>query len=150
MCQTSLHQHHGPSCVRFPQQQDWMWRTVELKWKGQAGSAQLVIDRQVEGPISLVRATTSALLLICSWDGQFGVPVLRKGLRPVIAMGEMELIPDVSPCQPRPCPTAAEQGEQARPVKYSQIQLRAQVTRQVYGDEAGPRSSQEHKSVNWD
>ena len=78
------------------------------------------------------------------------MPALRKVLRPVIAMGEMELTPDVSPCQPRPCPTAAEQGEQARPVKDSQVQPRAQVTRQVHGDEAGPRLSQERKPVNQD
>lgn len=42
MCQSSLHQYHGPSCLIFSQHQDWMWGTVELKWKGQAGSAQLV------------------------------------------------------------------------------------------------------------
>jgi len=65
-------------------------------------------------------------------------------------MGEMELIPDVFPCLPTPFLTDAEQGEQARPVKDSQVESRAQVTRQVHGDKAGPRSSQEHKSVNQD
>lgn len=39
-------------------------------------------------------------------------PVLRKELSAVVLMGEIELIPDVSPCQPSLCPTAAEQGEQ--------------------------------------
>lgn len=39
--------------------------------KGQAGSAQLVLARQVEGPISLVQATASAPLLIWCWDGQW-------------------------------------------------------------------------------
>lgn len=106
-----------------------MWRTVELKWKEQAGSAQLVIDRQVEGPVSLVQATTSAVLLIWRWDGEFGVPVPRRELRPVKAMGETELILDVSPCQPRPHPAAAEQGAQARPVQDTQVQPRARVTR---------------------
>lgn len=66
----------------------------------------------------------------------------------MIAIGEMELLPDIFPCQPRPCPTAAEQGEQATPVKDSHGQPRAHIIRNVHGDEAGPRPSQEHKPVN--
>lgn len=76
------------------------------------------------------------------------MPVPRRELRPVKAMGETELILDVSPCQPRPHPAAAEQGAQARPVQDTQVQPRARVTRRVHGDAAGPRSSQEHKPVN--
>lgn len=40
-------------------------------------------------------------------------PVLRKELSAVLAMGEIQLIADVSPCQPSLCPAAAKQGEQA-------------------------------------
>lgn len=104
-----------------------MGRTVELKWKGQTSSAQLGMDKHIEGTIFLVQATASAMLLI--WSGENLEPVLRE-LNTVL---EIELIADVSPCQP-----SLQLSKVSRPVQDGQIQPRAQVTKQVCGGEAEP------------